>query len=197
MQGIFHPCSRWVMDTVTAQNWLRTKVFQEKMTTEIADWIMTEVKLLHLSYLHLLIFIIFFNLCNIKALLQDSKGDSHSLFLCGVFIWLFSLEVCPVSFIFTWCFCRVTGQGNHSSKHWVTWSVQTSNLSSSVTPALPETTSACFWKEIQLVGWITFRNACLASICNILSYGEKSKDLRAPDPGLHQQEPAPDLVLFF
>lgn len=63
-----------------------------------------------------------------------------------------------------------------------------SNVSSSVASALPETASACFWKEIQVIGWTTFRNASLTFICNILSYGEKSKDLRAPDPGLHQQE---------
>lgn len=52
---------------------------------------MTKVKLLHLSYAQLLIFIVFFNLSNIKALLQDSKGISTVCFFVDTsfdyFLW--------------------------------------------------------------------------------------------------------------
>lgn len=126
---------------------------------------------------------IFFNLSTIKALLQDSKGDIHSLFLCGEFIWLFSLEICPVSFIFTWCFCRVPEQGNHSPNHWVTWSAQVlSNISSSVTSAPPKLLQLVFGKRSNLNTGLLLRMPVLPSSAISWSKGRRA------GPGLHQEE---------
>lgn len=162
---------------------------------------MTQDKLLHLSYSHLLIFMIFFNLSNIKALLQDSKGEIHSLLLCGEFIWLFSLETCPVSLIFTWCFCRVPGQGNHSPNHWVTWRAQ---LSTQV-PLWPLHSLNCFSLFLErdpAWTWDYFKE-CQSYLH--LQYPDLWGEEQGPEgprtwtaPGGTAEEwTAPDLVLFF